>query len=44
MTNKQNFITFKVDLTSTTITVSTINEENKEQFIELTNLIAKYHV
>ena len=37
MTNKPNFITFKVDLTSTTITVSTINEQNKEQFNLLTN-------
>ena len=30
-----NYITFKIKLTQTTISISTINKQNKEEYIEL---------
>ena len=42
MTKQISFITLKIDLTSTTITVSIINKEDQEEFIELIPGIKQY--
>ena len=43
-TTQPNFITLKIKLTKTTISVITINKQNKEQFIELIPNIKEYPV
>ena len=42
MTKQINYITLKIKLTSTTITVSIINKQKQEQFIELIPGIKQY--
>ena len=42
MTKQINYITLKIDLTSTTITVSIINKQKQEHFIELIPGIKQY--
>ena len=39
-----NFITFKIKLTETTICVSTIDSQNKEEYVELIEGIKEYPI
>ena len=39
-----NYITFKIKLTQTTISISTIDSQNKEEFIELIPGIKEYPI
>ena len=43
-TTEPNFITLKIKLTQTTISVITIDKQNKEQFIELIPNIKEYPI